>query len=112
MDITYTWKIQKLSVMQSPENNFVTGARWTCSGTDGTHVVSMDGETAFTPQQDSPVVPYADLTEDIVYGWIQSAMGEIQLANTIISIKAAIEGQINSLALPPEIATIESPPWE
>jgi hypothetical protein len=112
MDIKYTWKILKLSVIQSPDKNFVTEAHWICSGTDGTHSAEIDGETKFSRQENQKVVPYKSLTEDIVFGWIQSTMGGAEVSQTMENFEACVAGQINSLKTPPETITKESPPWE
>ena len=111
MAIEYTWTINHLSVVQSPEENLVTEAHWLCSGTDGTHTVELDGREKLEQSEGAEFVPYESLTQDIVFGWIKLAMGEAEADNTINSIMACIEGQINSLVNPPQAITKEPVPW-
>ena len=107
MAITYTWTITNMSVLQTPEPNFVVDARWLCSGTDGTNVAELDGDSTFTQQEGPTFVPYASLTEAIVLEWVTAELGE----NGVSSVEACIEGQINSMVTPPVSPAPEPLPW-
>jgi hypothetical protein len=61
----------------------------------------------FTVKEGSEFIPYADLTEEIVLGWIQEELGE----NGIISITACIDGQIASQKNPPVSPENTPLPW-
>ena len=50
MAITYTWTIESMSVLQTPDPDFVVTANWLCSGTDGTNVAEIGGSSTFTQQ--------------------------------------------------------------
>ena len=76
MALTYTWKLTGLKKQDTEDfNDLVIGTRWTVTGTD------EDGnEGAFqgaTPL-DIPdagqegYIPYAELTEEVVLGWIKN----------------------------------------
>ena len=53
MAITYTWTIESMSVLQTPDPDFVVTANWLCSGTDGN---SRLGHHPGSVQQE-PLVP-------------------------------------------------------
>ena len=108
MAITYTWTITSMSVLQTPDPNFVVIANWLCSGTDGTNVADMDGRSTLTQEEGSTFIPYADLTEAIVLGWVDDELGE----NGINSAQQCVEGQINSIVTPPVSPTSEPLPWK
>ena len=97
MAITYTWTITSMSVLQTPDPDFVVIANWLCSGTDGANVADMDGRSTLTQQAGSTFIPYADLTEAIVLGWVDEELGE----GGIDSAQKCVEGQINSIVNPP-----------
>ena len=107
MAITYTWTIESMSVLQTPDPDFVVRANWLCSGTDGTYASKIGGMSAFTQQEGSTFVPYADLTETLVLEWVTAELGE----NGVTSAEGCVEGQINSIVTPPVSPTSEPLPW-
>ena len=106
MAITYTWTINSMSTMPTPEPDFVVRVMWTLTGTDGTNTASIDGNSTFS-QEGETFTPYANLTEAQVLGWVQDDLGEQGVANT----QANVEGQINSMITPPVSPTVEPLPW-
>lgn len=107
MAITYTWTVDSMSVLQTPDPDYVVIAQWTCAGTDGTNTADIGGSSQFTSDQEGTFVPYADLTEVMVLGWISTDLGEDGVSNT----EACVEGQINSIVTPPASPTSEPLPW-
>ena len=107
MAITYTWTINSMSTMPTPEPDFVVNVMWTLTGTDGTNTASIDGNTQITQVEGDDFTPYADLTETQVLGWVQDDLGETGIAN----YEANVDGQINSMVNPPVSPTVEPLPW-
>ena len=107
MAITYTWTIESMSVLQTPDPDFVVIANWLCSGTDGTNVAEIGGRSTLTQEEGSTFIPYADLTEAVVLGWVDDELGE----NGVNSAQQCVEGQINSIVTPPVSPTSEPLPW-
>jgi hypothetical protein len=107
MAITYTWTVDSMSVIQSPDPDFVVLVQWTCTGTDGTNTADIGGSTIFATQQGGTFVPYADLSEVLILGWVSDDLGPDGVSN----MEATVEGQINSIVSPPISPTIEPLPW-
>ena len=113
MAITYTWTVTNMSVLQTPQPDFVVDAQWLCSGVDDASteenplVANISGIQSFPDQQGDDFVPYANLTEAEVLGWIWEQMG----ANGKSNSEACVEGQINSMINPPVSPTVEPLPW-
>ena len=106
--MNYTWIINAMYVVQSPEPNYVVNVIWTLSGTDGKYTADIQGNTelAITPDQPD-FIPYADLTEEIVVGWVQETLGPTGIYN----YEQNIVGQIDSMINPP-ISPEQAPlPW-
>ena len=91
MAITYKWTIANL------EHNVADGgvivAHWRVSAEDGEYTASAYGTAGFTPDPDAPgFVPYADLTEADVLGWVWGSVDkdamEANLAAQIADQKA------------------------
>ena len=107
MAITYTWTVTNMSVLQTPQPDFVVNAEWLCSGVEDAYSGEIGGVQSFPDQQGDNFVPYANLTEAEVLGWIWEQMG----ANGKSNSEACVEGQINSMINPPVSPTVEPLPW-
>lgn len=95
--ITYIWTITQLDCLPtSPEGvDYVVTAHWQCNGTDGTYNGSVYNTTAFTVAEGADFIPYADLTQDQVLGWIWSSGVDKD------SAEAAVATQIENQISPP-----------
>ena len=107
MAITYTWTVTNMSVLQTPQPDFVVNAQWLCSGVEDAYSGEIGGSQSFPDVQGDSFVPYADLTETIVLGWVTAALGE----NGVTSAEGCVEGQIESEKNPPVSPTSEPIPW-
>ena len=104
---TYSWAVKSMYCVQSPNPDYVVNVLWELTGTDGTHTASIDGNSVFQAEQEPNFVPYASLTQDIVIGWIQAALGEQGIAN----YESNIQGQVNSIENPPVSPSYTPLPW-
>jgi hypothetical protein len=94
MTITYTWAITSMKVTKvGNENDYVVQTYWTKTGTDengNTGVFS--GATPLDPNPDqTDFIPYDQLTQEIVLGWIQPLVtgGYEQHVNDVIAKQIA-----------------------
>jgi hypothetical protein len=100
MALTYTWAVTSLKkTTDGSVDNFVVQSTWTCTGTDedgdsGT----FSGATPFPLDSLDPAtfIPYEDLTEADVLGWIEAVV--------VGSYKEHVDAQINK-----QIALIKDP---
>lgn len=110
MSITYTWKILELRVRnEGPNLNAVVQSFWQKIGTDedGNEGI-FDGATPFSASNVPPgeFIPFEDLTEEIVLGWIKNNIENSDGYET--HINSVILNQINKKKNPIE----EKPlPW-
>ena len=76
MPITYTLKIDgqpDLAPSINGHEHVVTRAIWTLTGTDGALSASTSASTEFPePTEEDPFTAFADLTEEIVIGWVNA----------------------------------------
>jgi len=107
MSTTYTWTIDNMYTVQQPDPNYVVNVLWTLTGVDGTTTAEIGGSTMFDSNQSGTFIPYANLTEAIVIGWVQAQLGEQGIANT----EACVQGQINSILNPPVSPENTPLPW-
>ena len=105
MATTYTTTIQQMFTVPNP-TGYVVNVIFTVSGTDGTHTAEIGGNIQFTPEQNEPnYIPYAQLTQNEVLGWINAA------TDNQANYYANIDGQINSIINPPVSPSSQPLPW-
>ncbi len=64
--MTVTWNV--LQLCRQTLDGFVTTAHWQCKAIDGDYSASMERTHSWSGG--TPTIPYADLTQDTVLGWI------------------------------------------
>jgi hypothetical protein len=101
---TFTTTVTQMYTMQTPDPDYVVNALWQVTGVDGDNIASIGGNTQFnSADQEGAFIPYADLTEATVIGWIP--------ANQIESAQACVQGQIDSMITPPVSPANTPLPW-
>ena len=104
MATTFTTRITAMYTLQQPDPNYVVNALWEVAGVDGDNTASIQGNTQFnSADQEGAFIPYANLTEATVIGWIP----ESQMTNA----QACVQGQLDSLANPPVSPANTALPW-
>jgi hypothetical protein len=95
---TFTWTVTQLDCYPQADNqtDVVFTVHWQLTGTDGTYNGSVYS-TCSVPAPTGTFTPYADLTQDMVLGWIW-ANGVDQA-----SAEAAVQTQIDNQANPPVV---------
>ena len=101
---TFTTTITAMYTIQQPSPDYVVNAIWQVEGVSGEYTASIGGNTQFSSaDQVGPVVPYADLTESIVIGWIPES--------AITSAQQCVQGQLDSMITPPVSPANTALPW-
>ncbi len=98
------WTISSLD--RSLPDGMVLTAHWRVSKTDGDASGSVYGTISFDAKDpsDPTFIPYANLTEAQVIGWVKETMG----ANQVAAHEAAVEAQISAQKQPTQAAGV---PW-
>jgi hypothetical protein len=81
MNINYTWNITAIRRKDvDPLSEVIYQIIWRKIGTDSESGISVEfnGSTQFSPDEISPetFVPYSELTEEVVIGWVENSMSE------------------------------------
>jgi len=100
---TFTTTITAMYTLQQPDPNYVVNVLWEVTGVDGEYTASIGGNTTFDSNQAETFIPYADLTEAIVIGWIPE--------QAMASAQACVQGQIDSMITPPVSPQNTPLPW-
>jgi hypothetical protein len=94
-----TWKI--LNMERDAQTGFVNTVHWTCSDIDGDYSGGTYGSLGLSGEL---TIPYEDLTEEVVIGWVKASIGE----ETVAAHEAAVAAQIAE-AKEPKVAV--GTPW-
>ena len=97
---TFTWGIANLE--RETADGFVFVAHYVIDANDGTYSAGAYGSLGFERPED--LIPYADLTKDVVVGWVQDALG----ADKVTEIEAALQGQLDEQRHPSKASGV---PW-
>jgi len=101
MATTFTWGINTLE--RETDDGFVFTAHYTVDAKDDTYSAGAYGSVGF--QRPDNLIPYADLTEDTVIGWVKEALGGDE---KVAEIEAALQAQIDEQRAPSKAAGV---PW-
>jgi hypothetical protein len=104
---TFTWKVTAMFTVQQPDPNYVVNVSWVVTGVDGSVTESVAGSTMFDSNQSSTFIPYDQLTEAIVVGWIQANLG----TEGVAQYQNIVQGQIDYVLNPPVTPQNTQLPW-
>ena len=96
MAITKTWEVNTLQ--RELSDGYVNKVIYRVKGTDGTYETRATGEV--TLPKPETLVPYKDLTQDTVIGWVKAKLNsetdtEGKAIDRVAEIEAAIDANIN-----------------
>jgi hypothetical protein len=104
----FSWQVTNLFTIDATLPNYVVSAYYNVIGVNGDVTQSISNVAQFEIQTEQPnYVPYDQLTNDIVVGWIQAELG----VDGIASIEACINGMIETIQNPPITPTNQPLPW-
>lgn len=88
-----TWTIQNMT--RTTDTGFVINVAWACTAQQDSASAFYGGTTTYVNNPDEPgFIPYDQLTEEIVLGWVYDALGD-QKAEIEATLTAKVEKQLN-----------------
>ena len=96
---TFNWTIPQMDRLTS--DGFVVTVHYIVNATDDTYSASTYGTVGYTQEPGETYIPYADLTEAIVVGWVQTSLGKD-------TVEASLQSQIDLQKHPVQAAGV---PW-
>jgi hypothetical protein len=99
----YTWGIAQME--RHTADSIVFTVHYTVAANDGTYSSSAYGSIGLE-QPEGEVIPYADLTPEIVTIWVQDKLGGPEKVD---EIQAALQAQIDQQRTP---TTAQGMPWQ
>lgn len=100
---TYIWDIANLE--RETEDGFVYQAHYTVTAKSEDEVYSSGAYGSIGFQRPENLIPFSDLTKDLVVSWVQEALGGDE---KVAAICAALDSQIEEQRHPTKAAGV---PW-
>jgi hypothetical protein len=82
-------------------DGFVVTVHYNVTATEDTYSASTYGTVGYTQEPGETYIPYADLTEAVVVGWVQTSLGKD-------TVEASLQSQIDLQKHPVVTAGV---PW-
>jgi hypothetical protein len=98
----FDWGIANLE--RHTADGIIFTVHYTVAANDGTYSAGAYGSINFQRPEEENLIPFADLTEKIVVGWVQNALGDEKVAE----VEAALQGQLDEQRHPSRAAGV---PW-
>jgi len=99
---TFTWAIAQLE--RHTADGIVFTVHYTVNAEDGTYTAGAYGSLGLE-QPEGDIIPFADLTEELVIGWVKDKFGPEKVAE----IEAALQAQLDEQHHPSKAS---GTPWQ
>jgi hypothetical protein len=106
MSTSFTWTIDQLYTLDTPQPGFVCAVFWTIWGSDGNYSASVSGNVKLNTQE-GPFTQFSDLSKDQVLGWVQHSLG----GDKIEGLKSQILDELKNNANVPAAPQVRPLPW-
>jgi hypothetical protein len=100
MTTTFSWNIANLE--RETSDGYVFTAHYTVDANDGTYSAGAYGSIGL--ERPETLIPYSDLTKELVVGWVKDKLGTEQVE----SIEATLQSQLDEQHAPSKAAGV---PW-
>jgi len=101
-DTIFTWAIANLE--RETSDGYVFTGHYTVNAADGTYTSGAYGSLGFE-RPEGEMIPFADLTEEMVIGWVKDKFGSEKVAE----IEAALQSQLDEQRHPTKASGM---PWQ
>ena len=102
-DTVYTWGIAQLE--RHTADGIVYTAHYTINANDGTYSAGAYGSVGLEQPDPDNVIPFADLTPELVIGWVQEKLGGDE---KVEEIETALQAQLDEQHAPTKAQGL---PW-
>jgi hypothetical protein len=103
METVFNWRVVNLE--RETAEGVVFTVHYTISAEDGTYSSGAYGSLGLEPPDPETMIPFAQLTEEIVVGWVKEKLAE----EKVEEIEAALQAQLDEQHAPSRAAGV---PWQ
>jgi hypothetical protein len=95
--MNFTWNVVQMDRLTS--DGFVVTVHYTVNAVDGDYTASTYGTVGYT-QGEGSYVPYADLTEAEVVGWVQESLGKDKVEASLAEMIELLKNPVQEAGVP------------
>ena len=99
---TITWAVNTLE--RTTADGVVFTVHYTVNAEDGTYSAGAYGSVGLEQPDPEALIPYADLTPELVIGWVKDKLGD----ETIANVEGALQAQLDEQRAPSKAQGV---PW-
>jgi hypothetical protein len=103
METVFTWRVANLE--RETSDGYVYTAHYTIDANDGTYSAGAYGSLGLERPEEDEMIPFAQLTEEIVVGWVKEKLTE----EKVEEVEAALQAQLDEQHSPSRAAGL---PWQ
>lgn len=92
MSTTFTWNVANLE--RETSDGYVYTVHYTVNAADDTYSSGAYGSLGLE-RPEGELIPFADLTEELVVGWVKDKFGEEKVAEIENALQAQLDEQRN-----------------
>lgn len=93
MSTTFTWNIANLE--RNTADGIVFTAHYTVNAADDTYSSGAYGSIGLEAPEPGKLIPYADLTAEIVVGWVKNYFGDEKVAEIEATLSAQVQEKLH-----------------
>jgi propanediol dehydratase small subunit len=94
---TFNWNI--VNTEYKTDNKFIVTVHYTVNAVDGDYTASTYGTVGYT-QGEGSYVPFANLTPEIVVGWVKESLGQATVEEALAAQITAQKNPVQQSGLP------------
>jgi hypothetical protein len=103
METVFNWRVANLE--RETAEGVVFTVHYTISAEDGVYASSAYGSLGLEPPDPETMIPFAQLTEEIVVGWVKERLTE----EKVEEVEAALQAQLDEQHSPSKAVGL---PWQ
>jgi hypothetical protein len=103
METVFTWRVANLE--RETSDGYVYTAHYTIDANDGTYSAGAYGSLGLERPEEDEMIPFAQLTEEIVVGWVKEKLTE----EKVEEVEAALQAQLDEQHSPSKAVGL---PWQ
>jgi len=94
---TFNWNVVQTNY--NTIDKFITTVHYTVNAVDGDFTASTYGTVGYT-QAEGNFIPFADLTPEIVIGWVKDSLGQATVEEALAAQIEALKNPVQQSGLP------------
>jgi len=98
----YKWTIERINTIEQPVSGYVAEVFWELTGQCGEAKELIKDSTKFKFDATKTIIPFDQLNENVVIGWVHDLLGEQTIARYEKNVQSKLDSVLNPKVEPSE----------